>query len=295
MDKKEIITAIKLARKETKQRKFSQSFDLIINLRNLDLKKSQNQVDDFVELHYPKGKKIKVCALVGSELESEAKKVCDKTIREDEFNKLDKKTVKKIGSEYDYFIAQANIMPKVAASFGRVLGPQGKMPNPKAGCVVPPKANLKPLYDKLQKFIKLTTKKGGSVKSLIGNEAMKDEEIADNILVAYQHFIHILPQGENNIKNVLVKLTMGKPCKVGGKNLPKIEGKKVKIKKNVKEKTKASTEEKTLQKKEVKEVKKKVSKVEDKKSSTVKEEPKVEVSKVKEQKPKEDVAKEVQE
>ncbi|MCK5107768.1 MAG: 50S ribosomal protein L1 [Nanoarchaeota archaeon] len=230
MDKKEIINAIKQARKETKPRKFSQSFDLIINLRNLDLKKNQNQVDDFVELHYTKGKKIKVCALVGTELEAEAKKVCDKTIRVDEFTKLDKKEIKKIGAEHDYFIAQANIMPKVAASFGRVLGPHGKMPNPKAGCVVSPKANLQPLYDKLQKFVKLTTKKGGSVKSLIGIESMKDEEIADNILVSYQHFIHILPQGDNNVKNVMVKLTMGKPCKIGAQNEAKVEDKKGKTK-----------------------------------------------------------------
>ena len=69
-------------------------------------------------------------------------------------------------------------MVDVARSFGQVLGPRGKMPNPKIGCVVPPKTNLQLLYDKLQKSVMLSTKKGGtSVKTIIGNEEMKDEEI----------------------------------------------------------------------------------------------------------------------
>jgi large subunit ribosomal protein L1 len=215
MEKKEIIDTIKKVRKISKKRNFNQSFDLIINIKGLDLKKNENKIDDYVELHNSKGKKVRVCAFVGSELESEAKKVCDKTIREDEFKKLDKKEVKKLCSEYDYFIAQANIMPKVAASFGKILGPKGKMPDPKAGCVVPPKANLKPLYDKLQKLVKLTTKKGPSVKAMVGSEDMKDEDVADNVHLAYTHFMHMLPQRENNIKNVIIKLTMSKPLKIG--------------------------------------------------------------------------------
>jgi len=217
MDKKEIISAIKLARTASGQRKFSQSFDLIMNLKNLDLKKAVNQMDDYVELHHTKGKKIKICALVGSELEEDAKKVYDRTIRNDEFKKLDKKAVKKIAKEYDYFVAQANIMPLVAGTFGRSLGPRGKMPNPKAGCIVPPKGNIGAIYERLQKMVKLTTKKGGSVKTLIGMETMDDEKIADNILVAYNHFLHILPGAENNIKSVMIKTTMGKPIKIGNK------------------------------------------------------------------------------
>lgn len=215
MDKKEAIKAVKNAKKLSRERNFKESIDLIINLKDLDLKDSKNQIDDFVELHHPKGKKIKICALVGGELESAAKKVCDKVVREDEFKKYDKKKAKKLADEFDYFIAQANVMPKIASAFGPVFGPRGKMPSPKAGCIVPPKGNIKPVYDKLQKLVKLTTKKGASVKALIGNEEMEEEKVADNLLVAYNHFVHMLPQRENNVKNVMVKTTMGKPIKVG--------------------------------------------------------------------------------
>ena len=59
--------------------------------------------------------------------------------------------IKKLAGEYDFFVAQANIMPQVATVFGKVLGPRGKMPNPKAGCVVPPKSQLGPLKERLGK------------------------------------------------------------------------------------------------------------------------------------------------
>jgi large subunit ribosomal protein L1 len=95
--------------------------------------KRKHQLDSYITLHYLRSKKVKVCALIGPELMEEAKKNCDKFISADDFDIVskDKKALKKIAREYDYFIAQANIMPKVAGSFGRVLGPKGKMPNPK--------------------------------------------------------------------------------------------------------------------------------------------------------------------
>lgn len=216
MEAKEVIEALKKARTESKKRNFSQRFDVIVNLKNLDFKKPDNQIDMFVNYHYGLGKEKKICALVGPELKDEAKKVCDLTISVDDFQKYvdNKHEFKKIANEYDFFIAQANIMPKVASSFGRILGPKNKMPNPKAGCVVPPKASLQPLYDRLQKTNRITAKKEQYVQVGIGSEDMKDEDIADNVMTLYSNLINTLPNDLNNIKNIFIKLTMGKPVKV---------------------------------------------------------------------------------
>ncbi|RLE39231.1 50S ribosomal protein L1 [Candidatus Woesearchaeota archaeon] len=214
MNKKDIEKAIKELKENSPKRNFKQRVDLIIKLKNLDIKKPENQLEFFVLLHFNLGKRIKVCALVGPELKDEAIKTCDKTIIQDEFDKLDKKTIKKISRDYDVFIAQANIMPKVATTFGRVLGPKGKMPNPKAGCVIPPKATLTQLYDKLQKTVKISTKKSTVIQCSVGTEDTNDTELIDNILTIYNSVIHHLPNERNNIKEVLVKLTMSKPVKI---------------------------------------------------------------------------------
>ena len=140
MDKEKIKKVLEELKKE-KKRKFNQSYDLIINLKDFDIK--SNPINFFVTLHYPRGKKVSTCALVGAGLAEKAKGVCDFVISEKDFNKYkdDKKGVQTIAKKYDFFIAQANLMAQVATIFGKVLGPKGKMPNPKAGCVVPPAAD----------------------------------------------------------------------------------------------------------------------------------------------------------
>ena len=211
MEKNHVLTRLKEVKEASAQRKFKQSVDLIINLKGLDLKKTDNHIDFYVTLHHRYGRKVKVCALVGAELMEEAKRVCDKALLADDFKKLSPKDIKKLAREYDYFVAQANIMPQVATTFGRVLGPRGKMPNPKAGCVVPPKAQLKPLYDRLQKTLRVSAKKDPVIHLIVGREDQGEDEVADNISFVYNQIVHHLPQEENNIKNGLVKLTMSKP------------------------------------------------------------------------------------
>ena len=202
--------------KESKKRNFKQTIDLIINLKNLDLKKPEHQVEFFLELPKFKGKKTKICALVGPELGDLAKKTMDNAVLISDFDKYqkDKKLSKKLASEHDFFVAQANIMPKIATAFGRVFGPKGKMPNPKAGCIVPPNANLESVYQKLQKTVKVSGKKAALVQNIVGNQESSDEDVSENVKYIYNNLVHHLPQGLNNIKSIYLKYTMGKPIKV---------------------------------------------------------------------------------
>ncbi len=215
MDTKTIIKTLETVREQSKERKFSQTFDLIVTLKGLNLKKTEEQVEFFIDMPHNPGKKRKVCALVGPEMEEKAKEACDKVITQPDFAQYkDKKELKKLAAHYDYFIAQADIMPKVAAAFGRAFGPRGKMPNPKAGCIIPPKAPVQPLYDKLQKMAKIAIKKQMAVQLSVGTTDMDTKAVAENIKTIHDQIAHHLPGEYNNIKHVLVKLTMGKPVKV---------------------------------------------------------------------------------
>jgi large subunit ribosomal protein L1 len=108
-----------------KERKFDQTADLIINLQKFDLKKSK--INLFVSVPH-KIKDKKICAF----LETENKDI--KTITPEQFKKYsDKKELKNLIKDFDFFIAVASLMPKVATAFGRALGPAGKMPSPQLG------------------------------------------------------------------------------------------------------------------------------------------------------------------
>lgn len=215
MDKKIIQQALDEFKKQEK-RKFVQSYDVVITLKDLDLKKTENQVDFFALLNFPRSKPARICALVGPELKPEADKVCDTVIEEKDFDHYikDKKKTKKLADAHTFFIAQANIMPKVASAFGKVLGPKKKMPNPKAGCIVPPKINLKPLCDKLQKTVAVSAKERPVVQVTLGMETTPDDQLIDNLLTLYSQLLSHLPAEKNNIRRVLLKLTMGKPIKL---------------------------------------------------------------------------------
>lgn len=215
MDQKTVLKTLTALRKEAKERKFKQSFELIVNLKDLNLKKPEEQVEFFANIPNPMGTK-RVAAVVDTDLYEEAKKYCDTVISVGDLADYakDKKKVKKLASDHDFFIAQANIMGKVAGAFGRVLGPRGKMPNPKAGCVVPPKANIGPLYDRLQKTMKISAKKFPVIQLKVGTIDMDDEQIARNILYFYDQIEHHLPKERHNVRGAVLKLTMSKPIKV---------------------------------------------------------------------------------
>lgn len=211
MDKKRILEVLAELKKAPKK-KFTQSYDLVINLRNVNVK--QTPIDFFVTMPHSKGKEVKVVAFVGPELAEQAKQVCDITITETDFKNYDQKAMKKLAKTYDYFIAQATLMPKVAAAFGKTLGTSGKMPNPKLGCVVPPNAQLAALKERLTKTARMSAKKATNLQCMVGKEDMDDNVIADNVMSVYNSTLRQVPNETQNIKKVQLKLTMSKPLDI---------------------------------------------------------------------------------
>ena len=206
-----LLEALKKVRDKSKERKFTQAVDLIITLKNYDMKKEGN-IEDYIRL--PKmSKKAKVCALVGREMKDLAKDA-DKIVFQDSWAKLEPRAIRKLAREFDFFIAQATLMPEVAKKFGKYLAAKGKMPNPKAGQIVPPTVSLTPLVEKFRETIKVRAIKSPVASTKIGDEKMSDEELAENGAFVIEQLIHKLPQGKNNINKILLKTTMSKPVEV---------------------------------------------------------------------------------
>lgn len=206
MDLKSDLKKALIELRKGKERKFDQTIDLIVNLQKFDVKK--NQVNLFVNVPFKiKDKKI------GAFLETKNKVV--NTITQDEFKKYkDKKELKNLVRKYDFFIAQASLMPKVATVFGRVLGPVGKMPSPQLGILMnaDDKA-ITELKNRINNSIKIKSKES-SLKFAIGKQSMKDEEIIENTITIYNAILKALPRDKENIKNIEIKFTMTKPQKI---------------------------------------------------------------------------------
>ena len=105
-------------------------------------------------------------------------------------------------------------MTDVARVFGKTLGPKNKMPNPKSGAVIGPGMNLTELKTRLARTVRLKTKNEAIIKTYIGNQNMPDEQLLENAMMCYNALIRNLPQEEANVKNIILKLTMGPPVRV---------------------------------------------------------------------------------
>ncbi len=200
----ETIKAIGELRKERK-RKFDQSVDLIVNLKNFDVRREA--LNTFIFVPYGLPRKLAAFFVKRSKLVD--------TITEEDFVKYKElKDLKKLAKKYDAFLAVAPMMGKVATKFGRVFGPMNKMPSPLAG-IVPQESDemVKAMVDKMKKAIRVKNKEM-SVKVCVGKESMKDEELAANVDAAAKELEKKLPRGRDNVKDVLVKFTMTKPVVV---------------------------------------------------------------------------------
>lgn len=198
--------AIKEAKEKCKPRRFTQSVELIVTFRDLDVKKPENRLNLTVVLpHPPKNKIPKVAVIASGDLALKAKEAgADLVIDRDELAKIasDKKQVKKIASEYDFFFAQADMMPLVGRFLGRYLGPRGKMPVP-----IPPTADISAFIKRARKSIRLRMRNQPQVMCRIGSEEQSSEEIvrnAEEVLNAITKRID-----PRHISKVYVKLTMG--------------------------------------------------------------------------------------
>ena len=191
---------------KSKKVNFDQTVDLIINLKEFDVRRQAFNL--FIQVpNKIKDKKI------GGFFEKDSK-VID-TIKKANFGKYkEKKDIRKLIKSYDFFIANAKLMPAVATSFGRVLGPVGKMPSPQLG-ILPNEedAMVEALVNKINSTARIRVKEP-SIKVSIGKQSMDTEKIMQNALTVYKKVLDTLPRKIDNVKNVKIKFTMSKPVKV---------------------------------------------------------------------------------
>lgn len=205
----QLVDMVKEAKAATKAKKFKQSIELIVNFKDIDVKKgfALNEVVQLPKTSSP----ATVCVIATGDMGTKAKAAkADSVIGNEELDKFgaNKRESRKFINKYDFFLADTQIMPTVGKTLGQLLGPRGKMPTP-----VPFNAPIESFLARFRSSIKVRTRASLSVSCKIGDESMEDADLAINAHAVLSAIEKKLPNGEKNMKRVMIKTTMGKPIK----------------------------------------------------------------------------------
>lgn len=211
-----VIKAVKEAKKQSKERKFPESIEIAINMKDVDLSDPKNRINEEIILPSGRGKEIKVAVFGSEETQFKSKEVADFVYGPEDLNKFggDKKEFKKIQANIDYFIADTTLMATIGKSLGQVLGPRGKIPKP-----LPPGQDPANIVANLRKTVRARSKDKKTFHVPVGTKEMKDGEVAENIRVVMKRVMGLLEKGAGNIESVYVKTTMGKAVRLEVTNL----------------------------------------------------------------------------
>jgi len=206
-----IKNAVEKTREESPARNFEQSFDLVINLRELDMNRPDNRVN--IRFQLPRGiGERKVLVFASGDLALRSRRAgADDVIEPAELDQLagDKKAAKKRLANYDVFVAEAPMMPTVGRVAGPILGPRGKMPTP-----VPPQAPIDNIIERERRMIVLRSRDKPFIHCIVGREGMSDDDVTQNIETVVSNLTAATKRGFANIKSMYLKLTMGGSVKL---------------------------------------------------------------------------------
>ncbi len=202
-------------RTKSKTRKFRQSVELYVNFKGLDFSKNENKIDLNIPLPVATGKseaKVLVFAK-DADFASRAKEKANRVILESEIAKLDKKEAARLADEFDIVLSEGSVMLSVGKYLGPVLAPKGKMPK-----IIPAEVSaIESALRQIKGSIRVTNKKGKlmpMLHCLVGNESFKNEDLTENVYAVYSAIVNALPGKQQNIKSLVLKLTMGPPIKL---------------------------------------------------------------------------------
>jgi large subunit ribosomal protein L1 len=212
LDKNTLLDAVKEAKSKSGEKKFTQSVELILDIKEIDMKSPEGRIQQVIDLPYVTGKPNKILVIATGELALNARKAkVDKVMEKADLEGLagKKKELRKIANTYDVFLSEAPLMPLVGRNFGPVLGPRGKLPVP-----VPLNADIATLIKKHRKTVIVRMRNQPIIQCAVGTVDMKEEQIVDNILAVLRVLEGKLKRGLKNIKFAFIKTSMGTPVKI---------------------------------------------------------------------------------
>src|SRR5690606_36255837 len=202
--------AVKLI-KETAYTNFDPTVEVHIRL-GVDPRHADQQVRDVVVLPHGLGKTVRVLVFAQGEGAALARESGADFVADDD------ETINRIQggwTDFDVAIATADMMGKVGR-LGRVLGPRGLMPNPKAGTVVPAEDLPRVIREAKAGRVEFRVDKTANLHVPIGKVSFTDEQLYDNMAALIDAIKKARPAAAKgaHIRRVTLTTTMGPGIKV---------------------------------------------------------------------------------
>ena len=207
----QLVEVIKQAKESDKTRKFQQSIELILVFKDIDVKKGF-AINETIQLPKKMSKSASVCIIAAGDLGIQAKNAkADRVMNEAELIQLgkNKRESRKVINKYDFFLADTKLMPTVGKVLGQLLGPRGKMPTP-----IPFNAPVEALLERFRTSVGVKVKGSLSLSCKIGEESMEDADLAANANTIAAAIEKKLPNGDKNIRRIMIKTSMGKAIRL---------------------------------------------------------------------------------
>ena len=203
-DKETLATVVKVL--DSRNRKFLESVEMAVNLKDVDLSVPKNRINEEVLLPKGRGRTVKVGVFGSGEFATRAKTEADLIISPEELETLagDKAQARKLVNTYDFFLAEAPLMVIIGKKLGTALGPKGKMPRP-----LPPQADPAPVVQAMRNTVRIRSKDRRTFHVAVGSREMSAEDIAINIEAVLKRIESKLERGMANVQSVYLKTSMG--------------------------------------------------------------------------------------
>ena len=206
----EAISEAKTLSEKRKQRKFTETVEISVGLRDIDLKDPSNRINIETLVPNDLGGNLSVAVFADGDLSIKSKEAGIRSFGKQDIEQLAKepKQAKKIANQFSFFLAEPQLMGIVARFLGKILGPRGKMPKP-----IPPRVEIDKFVQRYNRTVKLRLKTTPVINAKIGKANLDNSKLAENANAIVQTLIGKLPKGTTQIKSITFKTTMGPSAK----------------------------------------------------------------------------------
>jgi len=193
-----------------KKRKFRQTIELQIGLKNYDTQKDK-RFSGTIRLPKEPRPSAKICVLGDEAHIDEAKKANMEFMSVEDLKKLNKnkKLVKKMADKYDGFLASETVIKQIPRILGPGLNKAGKFPT-----LLAARDSLTDKATEMRATVKFQLKKVLCLGVAVAHVEMTDREIFANIQLAINFLVSLLKKGWQNVKSLHIKGTMTKPQRI---------------------------------------------------------------------------------